>query len=79
MARIPEHDYTVSELDEVKLYSVVYHYQLKSGEWFADTWNITGCTTITEAIQRVDDFCNGCLEKGNWDAYEITNANVIRR
>ena len=78
MARIPDHDYSVSALDEIKLYSVVYTFQLPSGEWCADTWNLTA-RTITEAIATVDTVCDEKLEAKLWDAYEITNANVIRR
>lgn len=77
-ARIPAHDYSVSELEEKKLYAVTYQYETKDG-WFADTWNITERNNIVSAIEAVDKFCDGCLESGHWIAYEITNVNVIRR
>lgn len=77
MPKIPEHDYSVSELDEKKLYAVTYAYEI-NGEWFADTWNIAG-TNLGQALNDVDAFCDGNLESGNWTAYEITNINVIRR
>ena len=79
MPMIPKHDYSVSELEERKLYAVTYQYQRDSGEWFADTWNITERNNIAAALEAVDTFCNEYLESGNWIAYEITNINVIRR
>ena len=77
MPKIPEHDYTVSELDEKKLYAVSYKYQVK-GEWFADTWNITERICIGNALKAVDEFCSGNVDSRNWDAYEITNINKLQ-
>ena len=79
MTKIPAHNYNVSELDEAKMISVVYQYQLKDGEWYADTWNMIFCSTIDEAFRKVSAFCEANLDNNNWDAYEITNINVIRR
>ena len=77
MPKIPDHDYNVSELDEKKLFSVVYQYEI-DGVWFADTWNVTE-QYMSQALEKVDAFCDGNLESGNWSAYEITNINLIRR
>lgn len=78
MPRIPQPDYGVPEMESPKLYAVTYTYEV-DGCWFADTWNISGEKSIADALQRVDDFCSGSLEAGNWTAYEITNINIIRR
>lgn len=77
-AKIPDHDYSVSMLEEPRLYSVVFTYEVK-GEWYADTWNITERKNIGEALDAVNMFCEGNLDCGNWDAYEITNVNLIRK
>ena len=83
MPMIPKHDYSVSELDEQKLYAITYCYMPSMGaqadEWCADTWNISGCTSIGEALDKVNLWCEGCMESGSWSAYEITNINIIRR
>ena len=77
MAHIPDHDYSVPQAEELKLYGVTYQYQLKSGDKFADTWHIKA-RSIFEALRTAENFCTGTLESGNWDAFEITSANVIR-
>lgn len=78
MPRIPKPDYTVPETETPKLYAVTYTYEVK-GVWYADTWNISEQKCIGEALQTVETFCEGNLNAGNWDAYEITNINLIRR
>lgn len=77
MPRIPDHDYSVSQLEEKKLYAVTYRYQV-NGIWYADTWNISECKNLGEALERVDKFCDGNLNARHFDAYEITNINIIR-
>ena len=78
MPKIPKHDYSVSELEEQKLYAVTYAYEV-DGDWFADTWNITGRNNIGQALEDVDKWCNKNLDAGNWTAYEIISINTIRR
>ena len=78
MPKIPDHDYSVSQLEEQKLYAVTYTYEV-DGEWFADTWNITERNNIGAALEAVDAFCSANVENGNWISYEITNINIIRR
>jgi len=78
MPKIPDHDYSVPELEEQKLYAVTYRYEV-DGDWFADTWNITGYRNIGEALETVDKFCEGNLNSGNWSAYDISNINCVGR
>lgn len=78
MPKIPSPDYSVPETETPKMYAVTYTYEV-DGEWFADTWNITGQKCMGDALNSVDEWCGSKLDAGNWTAYEITNINLIRR
>jgi len=77
MPRIPERDYTVSALEERKLYAVTYVYETDEG-WFADTWNVTSENNLGAALSVVNQFCSANVDNGNWVSYDITNINLVR-
>ena len=78
MPKLPTHDYTVSALEEEKLYAVTYVYETGEG-WFGDTWNIKA-KNIGDALTRVDDWLARAVNVGDhYVAYEIISVTVIRR
>ena len=80
MSRIPEPDWTVSELEQKKMWAVTYIYE-EHGQpgRFVDTWHITA-KDMGEALHIANEWCAENVDVlGDWDFYEITNINLIRR
>ena len=77
MPRLPMHDYTVPALEEEKLYAVTYVFQTGDG-WFGDTWNIKA-KCIGDALNQVDAWLAGSVDKNNYTTYEIVSITVIRK
>ena len=78
MPRLPKHDYSMSALEEPKLYAVTYVYETEDG-WFGDTWNISGQKNIGGALEQVDNWLRNSVDQGNYVSYEIVSVTVIRR
>ena len=68
MPKIPERNYSVSELMEEKLYVVTYKYH--SDCWYADTWSIRG-TNMGEALDKVSEWFDSKIDSGEWDTYKV--------
>ena len=79
MAKIPEFKYDRSYLEEQKLYACTYTYKFPNDSAeLVDTWHIKA-RSMSEACQKVEEFCAGNVDSGEWDCYEVVTINMIRK
>ena len=72
MAQIPDHDYTVSELEEQKTYACTYVFMRRneSGK-FVGTKHINA-KNMGEALVEIDSYCaNNVDYVMTWDYYNV--------
>lgn len=74
MPKIPNHNYSVSELEEQKLWACTYRYEEDNKEGrYADTWHVSA-KSMGEALKIVCDYCENTAD---FTFYQITNINLV--